>query len=81
MIEFLNIKAINNRSKGELMKAFEEVLDGGCFLLGKALKQFEKEFAAYCNTKHCIGVANGLDALSLIFKGYIELGKLQKGDV
>ena len=80
MIEFLNIKAINNRSKGELMKAFEEVLDGGWFILGKAVKQFEKEFAAYCGTKHCIGVANGLDALILIMEGYKKMGIMQDGD-
>ena len=41
---------------------------------------FEKAFAEYCQTQYCIGVGNGFDALVLIFKGYIQLGKLQKGD-
>src|SRR5690606_39721737 len=45
--------------------------------LGNEVKQFESEFASYCGTKHCIGVANGLDALILIFRAYKELGKLQ----
>ncbi|MBF4312485.1 aminotransferase, partial [Vibrio anguillarum] len=41
---------------------------------------FEKEFAAYCNVEHCLGVANGLDALILILRAYIELGVMSKGD-
>ncbi|MCA1481252.1 DegT/DnrJ/EryC1/StrS aminotransferase family protein, partial [Bradyrhizobium sp. NBAIM08] len=43
-------------------------------------RQFEKEYAAYCGAKHCIGVANGLDALRLILKAYIEMGVMQEGD-
>lgn len=80
MIEFLNIKAINTRSKADLMKAFEDVLDGGWFILGKAVKKFEQDFAAYCGTKHCIAVANGLDALILIMEGYKKMGIMQEGD-
>jgi dTDP-4-amino-4,6-dideoxygalactose transaminase len=56
------------------------VLDKGCFILGDEVQSFETNFANYCGTKYCIGVGNGLDALALIFKGYIQLGKLQKGD-
>ena len=56
------------------------VLDRGWFILGDEVKTFEANFANYCNAKHCIGVGNGLDALVLIFKSYIQLGKLQKGD-
>ena len=56
------------------------VLDKGWFILGDEVKTFEANFANYCGAKHCIGVGNGLDALVLIFKSYIQLGKLQKGD-
>ncbi len=80
MVPFLNIKAINERQKQELMQAFEQVLDSGWFILGNAVKNFEQEFAAYCGTKHCIGVANGLDALILILEGYKELGLMSNGD-
>jgi len=48
--------------------------------LGKEIQAFEQEFAAYSGVKHCIGVANGLDALRLIFQAYMELGVLQEGD-
>ncbi len=61
----------------EKMKQF---LEGGWYILGSEVKQFETDFAAYCGAKYCIGVGNGLDALVLIFKAYIQLGKLQKGD-
>ena len=64
--------------------AFQEklktVLDNGWYILGKELETFEKAFAEYCQTQYCIGVGNGFDALVLIFRGYIELGKLKKGD-
>ncbi len=80
MIDFLNIKAINNREKKALMEAFETVLESGWFILGEQVKQFEEAFAAYCGTTHCIGVANGLDALILILEGYKEMGFMKAGD-
>lgn len=80
MVEFLNLKAINKRHKEAFMQAFERVLDSGWFILGEEVKKFEKEFAAYCGTKHCIGVANGLDALQLIIEGYKEIGIMKAGD-
>jgi dTDP-4-amino-4,6-dideoxygalactose transaminase len=80
MVEFLNIKAITQRSKDQLMQAFEEVLDSGWFIMGKAGNKFEAEFASYCGTKHCIGVANGLDALILILEGYKQMGIMKHGD-
>lgn len=80
MVEFLNIKDINRRNKKELMQAFEEVLDSGWFIMGNSLKKFEQEFAVYCETKHCIGVANGLDALILILDSYKQLGIMENGD-
>lgn len=80
MIEFLNIKEITRRDKEELKIAFENVLDSGWFILGNHVKHFEKEFAEFCGAKHCIGVANGLDALILILEGYKQLGLIKNGD-
>ncbi len=80
MIPFLNIKAINDRQKQELMQAFETVLDSGWLIMGNAVKTFEEEFASFCGTKHCISVANGLDALILILEGYKEMGIMKDGD-
>ncbi len=80
MIEFLNLKEITKRDKEELMCSFENILDSGWFILGEKEKNFEKEFADYCGVKHCIGVANGLDALILILEGYKQLGFMKEGD-
>ena len=80
MIEFLNLKEITNRDKEALKIAFEDVLDSGWLILGDHVKKFEKEFAAFCGVKNCIGVANGLDALILILEGYKQLGFMKNGD-
>ena len=80
MIKFLDLQKINAAYQEQFQEKMKLVLDDGWFILGNEVKQFEENFANYCGTKHCIGVANGLDALVLIFKAYIELGKLQKGD-
>lgn len=80
MIEFLNLKEITRRDKENLMLAFENVLDAGWFILGNHVKQFEKEFADFCETKYCIGVANGLDALILILEAYKQTGFMKNGD-
>lgn len=80
MIKFLDLKKINNQYKSELTEAFLRVLNSGWFILGDELKNFEANFAAYCGTQHAIGVANGLDALTLIFNAYKELGFLHEGD-
>ncbi len=80
MIHFLNLRKLNQPFEVAFQKKMKQFLDGGWYILGNEVKQFETDFASYCGTKHCIGVGNGLDALVLIFKGYIHLGKLQKGD-
>ena len=80
MIHFLNLRKLNQPFEVAFEKKMKQFLDGGWYILGNEVKQFETDFASYCSTKHCIGVGNGLDALVLIFKGYIHLGKLQKGD-
>ena len=80
MIPFLDLKGINAQYRAELIEACAKVIDSGWYINGIECKEFEKEFAAYCGTKHCIGVANGLDALILILRAYKELGIMKDGD-
>lgn len=79
MIKFLDLKAVNQQYKEEMMLAFERVIDSGWYIMGNELKQFETDFSNYCGTKHAIGVANGLDALILIVRAYKELGIFKEG--
>jgi len=80
MIKFLDLKKINTPYETAFQEKLKSVLENGWYILGNEVEAFESNFANYCGTKHCIGVGNGFDALVLIFKGYIQLGKLQKGD-
>ena len=80
MIKFLDLKAINDSFEPKLSDAIKRVLDSGWYLLGDEVKAFEQEYSDYIGTKHCIGVANGLDALRLILKAYTELGIMHEGD-
>jgi dTDP-4-amino-4,6-dideoxygalactose transaminase len=80
MIKFLDLHKINQPYEAAFNEKMKAVMDKGWFILGDEVKSFEREYAAYCGTKHCIGVGNGLDALILILKSYIELGKMQPGD-
>ena len=80
MIPFLNLNKINQPFEAAFQEKMKQFFEAGWYILGKEVSAFEAGFASYCGTKYCIGVGNGLDALVLIFKGYIELGKLQKGD-
>lgn len=80
MVRFLDLKAINARYRRELMNAMEAVLDSGWYIRGEQVDLFEREFADYCGVSHCIGVANGLDALVLIIRAYKEMGLLKAGD-
>ncbi|MBI3348163.1 MAG: DegT/DnrJ/EryC1/StrS family aminotransferase [Burkholderiales bacterium] len=64
-IPFLDLKAITETQRADLTAAFNRVLDSGWFIMGQELKAFEQEYADYCGARFCIGVANGLDALSL----------------
>jgi dTDP-4-amino-4,6-dideoxygalactose transaminase len=80
MIKFLDLHKINLPYQTAFHEKMQQVLDKGWFILGDEVKAFESNFANYCGAKHCIGVGNGLDALVLIFKAYIQLGKLQKSD-
>ena len=80
MIPFLNLKKINSKYRDELIEEFSKFIDSGWYILGDRLSNFESQFAEFCNVKHCIGVANGLDALVLIIRAYKELGRLNEGD-
>jgi len=79
-IPFLNLKEVNSQYRKELIQVLTEVVDSGWYIKSNHVESFEKEFADYCGTKHCVGVGNGLDALILILRAYIELGKLKQGD-
>jgi dTDP-4-amino-4,6-dideoxygalactose transaminase len=79
-IPFLDLKAINYQYREALVEAASRVIDSGWYIQGAEVKAFEQEFATYCGTKHCIGVANGLDALTLTLRAWKELGLLTEGD-
>jgi len=80
VISFLDLKAINAQYRDELVAAATRVIDSGWYIQGTEVKAFEEEFADYCGSKHCIGVANGLDALTLTLRAWKEMGKLKEGD-
>jgi dTDP-4-amino-4,6-dideoxygalactose transaminase len=80
MIKFLDIQKITESFEPELSQAIARVVKRGWFLLGEEVAAFEKEYAAFLGSKHCIGVANGLDALRLILKAWIEMGVMKEGD-
>lgn len=80
MIKFLDLQKVNQQYADELKEACIRVIDSGWYILGSELASFEKEFANFCGTKYAIGVGNGLDALSLVLRAWMELGKLNAGD-
>lgn len=80
MIKFLDLQKINLTHQDEIEKKLSHVFRSGWYLMGQELSAFESSFSRYIGTKHTIGVANGLDALRLILRGYIEMGIMQKGD-
>ena len=80
MIKYLPLGDINARYDAEIRDAISRVLDSGWYLRGAATRQFEEHYAQYIGTRHCIGVANGLDALTLILRAYMEMGVMQEGD-
>ena len=79
-IPFLSLKDVTAKYADEIHEAVKRVVDSGWYLQGKENEQFEKYYAEYIGTKHCIGCANGLDALIWIFRAYIEMGVMQPGD-
>ena len=80
MIKFLDLKKINAQYAEEMKQAANEVIDSGWYLLGEKLSQFETNLADYISVKHAIGVGNGLDALRLILRAYMEMGIMKEGD-
>ena len=80
MIKFLDLKKVNEVYKNDIKIAFDKVIDSGWYLLGNEVHNFENEYAEFIGTNHCIGVGNGLDALRIIFRAFIELGQLKEGD-
>ena len=80
MIKYLDLKRINDLHDAELRKAVNRVMDSGWYLKGDATRQFEQHYASYIGTKYCVGCANGLDALKLIMRAYIEMGVMHEGD-
>jgi dTDP-4-amino-4,6-dideoxygalactose transaminase len=80
MIDFLNLKKINAQYRDEIINAMTIVLDSGWYVLGEQVESFEREFSDFCDCKFAVGVANGLDALTLILRAWKELGLLNSGD-
>lgn len=80
MIKFLDIKGITESFEPGLSQEIMRVVNSGWYLQGVEVEHFEQEFSQYCGTKYCIGVANGLDALTLILRAYMELGIMSEGD-
>lgn len=80
MIPYFDLNKYNQSFEEQFNKKLHSILSSGTLILGKEVSLFESDFAKFCGTTHCIGVGNGLDALTLIFKAYIALGKLQLGD-
>lgn len=80
MVKFLDLQAITAMHGDEIKAAVNRVIDSGWFLQGNENQQFESDYAKYIGTGHCVAVANGLDALKLIMRGYKEMGIMKDGD-
>lgn len=80
MIKFLDIQKITHKNSKEIHDEVSRIIDSGWYLLGDENKRFEKNYSDFIGTKHSINVANGLDALRLIIKAYVEMGVFETGD-
>ena len=80
MIKFLDLQAINLQHKDEIEEQLLKVFRSGWYISGTEVKNFENNLAAFVGVNHAIGVANGLDAIRLIFKAYLQLGVMEEGD-
>lgn len=80
LVKFLDLGRVNAAHRGALIEGFTRVLDSGWYIQGPELQAFEREFAAYLGVKRFVGVGNGLDALTLMLRAEIELGRLSLGD-
>lgn len=79
-VSFLPLDRINGSFEPALSEVVLQAVRSGWYIRGALNASFEEEFARFCGTPYCVGVANGLDALTLIFRAYLEMGILQKGD-
>ena len=79
-MKYLDLKRINAPYEEEIRQAISNVIDSGWYLQGGAVAAFERAYADYIGTRYCVSCANGLDALTLILRAYIELGLLHSGD-
>ena len=80
MINYLSLQKVTALHESEITTAVNQVLHSGWYLQGEHIALFEKNYAQYIGTKYCVTCGNGLDALCLIFRAYIELGILKEGD-
>ena len=80
MIRFLDLQKVTACHAEEYHEAMRQVVDSGWFLQGEQTRAFESAYASFIGTRHCIGVGNGLDALTLIYRAYLEMGRMQPGD-
>lgn len=80
MIPYLDLHRINAPYEEDIKAALNGVVDSGWYLFGKQVEAFEKEFAEYTNQKHCVTCANGLDALRLTLRAWMEMGMMNEGD-
>lgn len=79
-IKFLDLQKVTMQHADEIHEAVRRVVDSGWYLQGKSVAQFEEDYARFIGTKYCVGVGNGLDALTLIYRAYLEMGVMSKGD-
>jgi len=80
LVKFLDLKKINHQYADELKQAASEVIDSGWYLLGDRLDQFETDLSNYIGTNYAVGIGNGLDALRLILRAWMEMGYMEEGD-
>ena len=80
MIPYLSLQRVTNEHLTEIQQAVNKVIESGWYLQGQAVQTFEKQYAEYIGTRHCVSCANGLDALTLILRAYMELGEMHEGD-
>lgn len=80
MIPYLSLQRVTNEHLTEIQQAVNKVIESGWYLQGQAVQTFEKQYAEYIGTQYCVSCANGLDALTLILRAYMELGEMHEGD-
>lgn len=80
MIKFLDLQKVNSLFADELHAASSRVIDSGWYLQGREVECFEKEYSEYIGTKYCVTCGNGLDALTLMLRAYIQMNRLNEGD-